>query len=173
LTYQRNQLWSNAVEIWRDTVAKSPNKVRPRFQLAFVYYQSQHCAEAVEEYGKVAQLAPPNFDLLMDWALAEDCAGQSDQAIEKLKQAAAMKPGAHAYSMLGREYGKTGRYPEALDALAKAAQLDPRFAMTYYTRGAVYESQGNKAAAVGEYRHALALDPHLQPASDALQRLGQ
>ena len=75
--------------------------------------------------------------------------------------------------MLGREYGKTGRYPEALAALATAEQLDPRFAMTYYTRGAVYESQGNKDSAIAEYRHALAFDSHLQPAYDALKRLGQ
>jgi len=173
LSYQRNELWGSAVAIWKDTAQKSPHKLRPQYQLAFVEFQQQSCSAAVDDYAKAAQIEPPSHDLLVDWALAYDCAGQSDAAVAKLKQAAAVKPTAHAYSMLGREYGKMGKYPEALEALAKAAELDPSFAMTYYTRGAVYESEGNKPQAIEEYRHALALDGHIQAARDALQRLGQ
>jgi tetratricopeptide (TPR) repeat protein len=66
-----------------------------------------------------------------------------------------------------------GKYPEALDALATAVQLDPRFAMTYYTRGNVYEQQGNRAQAAQEYAHAARLDPQLQLARDALTRVSQ
>lgn len=173
LSYQRNELWGSAVEIWKDTAHKSPHKLRPQYQLAFVEFQQQACSAAVDDYAKAAQIEPPSHDLLIDWALAYDCAGQSDAAVAKLKQATVVKPTAHAYSMLGREYGKMGKYPEAIEALDKAAQLDPSFAMTYYTRGAVYESEGNKPQAVEEYRHALQLDGHIQAARDALQRLGQ
>ena len=35
ITYQRNLLWGSAIDIWKDTVSKSPQKLRPRFQLAF------------------------------------------------------------------------------------------------------------------------------------------
>lgn len=173
LSYQRNELWGSATAIWRDTAQKSPHKLRPQYQLAFVEFQQQACSASVDDFAKAAQIEPPSHDLLIDWALAYDCAGQSQAAVDKLKQAAAVKPTAHAYSMLGREYGKMGKYPEALDALDKAAQLDPSFAMTYYTRGAVYESEGNRPAAIQEYRHALALDGKIQAARDALQRLGQ
>ena len=57
LSYQRNQLYASAMDIWKDTAEKSPGKVRPRFQLAFAYYQAQHCGEAVEEYAKAARAA--------------------------------------------------------------------------------------------------------------------
>ncbi len=40
LTYQRSGVWGSPLALWQDTVAKSPNKVRPRFQLAEVYYDS-------------------------------------------------------------------------------------------------------------------------------------
>lgn len=173
LSYQRNQLWSNAVDIWKDTAAKSPHKLRPRFQLAYVYYQSQHCGEAVEEYGKAAQLETPKFDLLLDWALAYDCAGNSQEAIGKLKQAASLTGNAHVYSQIGMEYGKQGKYAEATEALATAEQLDPRFAMTYVYRGNIYEVQGNAAGAAQEYRHALLVDQYNQPARDGLARIGQ
>jgi Tfp pilus assembly protein PilF len=45
--------------------------------------------------------------------------------------------------------------------------------MTYYTRGNVFEEQGDKAQAAEEYKHALALDPRLGLAREALLRVGQ
>jgi len=172
LTYQRNELWSSPIAIWKDTVDKSPNRVRPRFQLAFADYQAQHCEEAVVEFGKAAKIEL-SFDLLVDWALAYDCAGHSEDALAKLTQAASMHPNAHVYSQIGMEYGKQGKYTDALDALSTAQRLNPKFAMTYYYRGGVYEVQHNLAAAIQEYRQALAVDPYNQPARDALARLGQ
>jgi Tfp pilus assembly protein PilF len=173
LSYQRNQLWSSAVEIWKDSATKSPNKVRPRFQLAFAYYQSQHCEEAVAEYAKAAQLEPPKFDLLLDWALAYDCAGKPEDALAKLKQAASITSNAHVYSQIGMEYGRQGKYSEAVEALATAEHLDPNFAMTYVYRGNIDEVQHSVAEAAKEYRHALEVDRLSQPARDGLARIGQ
>ena len=115
----------------------------------------------------------PKFDLLLDWGLAYDCLGDSGQALAKFRQAATIEQSAHVYSQIGLEYGKSRQYAEALDALATAVRLDPNFAMAYYTRGNVYEAQGNKAQAAVEYRHALAIDPKLQLARDSLVRIGQ
>ena len=148
MTYQRNLLWGSAIDIWKDTVSKSPQKLRPRFQLAFAYFQAATCANSVDEFQKAAALEPPTYDLLLDWALAYDCAGNSQQAIAKLQQAAAQHPNAHVYSQIGMEYGKIGKYPEALDALATAQRLDPGFAMTYYYLGNIHAIQGNQAQAV-------------------------
>lgn len=173
LSYQRNQLYASAIGIWKDTAEKSPGKVRPRFQLAYAYYQAQHCAEAVEEYAKAAALRKPTYDLLLDWALAYDCAGNPGQAIATLKRAAATTKNAHVYSQIGMEYGKQGNYPEAMDALATAEKLDPKFAMTYVYRGNIFEVQHNAAAAAAEYQRALAADPYNQPARDGLTRLGK
>jgi Tfp pilus assembly protein PilF len=173
LSYQRNQLYASAIGIWKDTAEKSPAKVRPRFQLAYAYYQAQRCSEAVEQYDKAAQLQKPKYDLLLDWALAYDCAGKPDQAIAKLKQAAATTKNAHVYSQIGMEYGKQGNYPEAIDALAIAEKLDPKFAMTYVYRGNIFEVQGNREGAAAEYQRALAADPYNQPARDGLTRLGR
>jgi len=172
-TYQRNQLWGNAVDIWKDSVAKSPNKVRPQFQLAFQYFQAGRCTDAADGYQRAAQLEPPKFDLLVDWALAYDCAGKSEEAVAKLQQAAIIRKTAHVYSQLGMEYGKMAKYPEALEALDTAVKLNPNFAMTYYYLGNIHSIQGNRAQAIEDYRRVLALDSTIQVARDALARLGQ
>ncbi len=173
LTYQRNQLWSNAIDLWKDTASKSPRAVRPRFQLAFAYYVAGACSESAEEFQKAAELEPPKYDLLLDWALAYDCAGKPEIAIAKLQQAALISRSAHIYQQIGNEYGRMGKYPEALDALATAVKLNPRFSMTYFTRGNVYFSEGNKTLAAEDYRHALQLDPRNEPARAALAKTGQ
>ena len=173
MTYQRNILWGSAIDMWKDTVSKSPQKLRPRFQLAQAYFQTAACADSVDEFGRAAALEPPTSDLLLDWALAYDCAGNPQQAIVKLQQAAARHPNGHVYSQIGMEYGKTGKYTEALDALATAQRLDPGFAMTYYYLGNIHAIQGNQAQARDDYQHVLALDPHNAPATEALARMGR
>lgn len=177
MTYQRNELWARAVDIWKDSVEKSPNKVRPRFQLAFAYYGEEHCGEAVEQFAKTAAIAPPDYDrkydLLLDWALAYDCAGKSEDAIAILKQAAAIRKSAHVYSQIGMERAKQKEYPEALEALQTAEKLDPNWAVTYVYRGGIYELQHNVTGAIEQYRRALAADPYNQQARDRLTRLGQ
>jgi protein O-mannosyl-transferase len=173
LTYQRNLLWSSAVDIWKDTVSKSPSKYRARFQLALVEYQAGSCSDAVEQYQKAATMERPTYDLLLDWALAYDCAGDPQQAIAKLQQAAGIEPSAHVYSQLGMEFGKIGKYTEALAALQTAQERDPGFAMTYYYLGNIHAIQGDQAQALANYQHVLALDPSNQPAREALARMGR
>lgn len=172
-TYQRNQLWSSAIALWTDSVAKSPNKLRPRFQLASAYFQAGSCSKAVDEFQTASQLGLPRYDLFLDWALAEDCAGKPDEAVAKLNQASMLEKNAHVYSQIGMQYGKMGKYREALDALQTAIKLDPNFAMTYYYLGNIYSIEGDRTQAAADYRRVLALDPQNEPARDALARMGQ
>lgn len=172
MTYNRNLLWGSAVDIWKDSVAKSPRKVRPRFQLAMAEFQAAACSDAVDEFQRTALLEPPSYNLLLDWSLAYDCAGNTQEAIRKLQQAAAKEQTAHVYSQIGKEYGRMGKYPEALDALATAQRLDPGFAMTYYYLGNVHFIQGNQAQALADYQRVVALDPGNEPAREALARMG-
>jgi Tfp pilus assembly protein PilF len=167
-THARAEVWSDAEVLWKDTVAKSPDKWRPHFQLAYAYFTEQRCDLAVEEYQKTAALHPVDVDLLVDWGLAYDCLNRTDEALEKLQKAAVMKPSAHVLSQIGMIDGKAGRWSEALVALAAAERLDPNFVDTYVYRGIVYTKTGQLLNAVQEYRHALQIDPGNEQASKDL-----
>ena len=175
-THSRNFVWSDKIALWEDTAAKSPNKSRVQFQLAQAYYESAACAKALPHYARTAQLDPKDESIFIDWGLAYDCLNQPDQALAKFREAIAVKPTAHAYSQIGMIYGKQRKYAEALEALATAEKLDPNFEHTYVYRGDVHLSQGNAAAAVQDFRQALAIDPRNQKASQdlgmALAQLG-
>jgi len=68
-------------------------------------------------------------------------------------------------------YAKSGQRDEALRELNLAAQIDPRFDMTYVYRGGVEELGGDRASAARDYQHALSINPLNQPARDALARV--
>ncbi len=173
LTYQRNAVWTSPLALWQDTVAKSPNKYRPRFQLAFAQYEVGRCPEAVQSYEKAAILGPADDRMLIDWALALDCADRVDEAVARLRQASLLNPTAHVYSQIGKVYASHGKMQEALVALAEAEKIDANFDMTYVYRGKIYEIAGDRAAAAREYQRALAAKPGNQDARDSLLRVSR
>jgi tetratricopeptide (TPR) repeat protein len=166
--YVRNQVWSGVIPLWEDTVRKNPHKRRPGFQLAFAYYEANRCADAVREYGRVATLEPPDYELLVDWALAYDCMQGPDQALEKLEQAAKQRPGAHVFAMIGMMHAKRSRWEEALTALDTADRYDGGYAMTHVYRGNIFLRTGRAAEALPEFEKALALEPGNQAARSGI-----
>ncbi len=67
--------------------------------------------------------------------------------------------------------GALGRYDEALKQLDIAVRLEPLNAEAYHNRGAVYERQGKREAAIREYRTAVRYNPSYEPSRNALIRL--
>ena len=171
LTYQRSEVWASPLSLWQDTAAKSPKKVRPRFQVAYALFESGHCPEAAAQYETAATLAPPDYTLLTDWALALDCSGHADDALQKLEQATRLENNAHAFALMGMVYGKQGKKKQALAALAEAERVDHHFVMTYVYRGNVYEVSGDCALAAQEYQKALARERSNQAARDGMARM--
>jgi tetratricopeptide (TPR) repeat protein len=173
LTYNRSQVWSSDVALWQDAISKSPYKSRPHFQLGFAWFAQGQCQAALPEFDKAGRYAKPDYRLLVDWGLVNDCVGNRPEAIHKLKQAAALSPTAHVYSLIGMVYGRQGLRAEALDALNTAARIDPRFEMTYVYRAALYSEQNNLDAAAAEYRRALTINPGNDLARQGLTAIEQ
>lgn len=167
-TRARNHVWGGAIALWEDSVAKAPRKYRPHFQLAYAYFQAGRCPEAVKQYELASQFAEKRYDLLVDWALACDCAQQSDQAVEKLREAIKLERTAHAHALIGMIHGKRARRAEAEAALNEAERINPRFSKTYVYRGNLQVSSREYAAAAESFRRALALNPNDEDASAGL-----
>jgi tetratricopeptide (TPR) repeat protein len=160
LTYQRNLVWTSDVALWQDAVQKAPQNGRAHFQLASAYHlEAGRCDLAALEYAAAYRIYGPRYDLLIDWAEALDCANQPDDALSKLRQAAALEPQAHAYMEIGKVAANHQRYGEALEAFATAEKLDPNYVMTYVNRGTLYKMLKQYGLAVENYRRALAIDP--------------
>jgi protein O-mannosyl-transferase len=168
LTYQRSAVWNNALALWEDTSAKSPDNARARFQLAYAQWQNGQCAPAAANYERVSKMEKPDERLLIDWAYALECAGKPDEAVAKVREGIKIQPSAHSYAVIGMIYGKHGRADEALEALNSAEKADPNFDMTYVYRGNVFAGRGQMAEAATEYRRALSINANNLAAQQGL-----
>lgn len=168
LTYSRASAWGSEMALWEDSVRKSPNKWRPRFQYAYALFEANRCDEANREFAIAAPLAKPDSRLLLDWGLSLDCAGKPHEAIEKIRQATLLENTAHAQATIGMLHGKQGQAEEALKALDEAQRINPQFAMTYVYRGNVFASQNRWKEALPEYEKAVRFEPDNAVALQAL-----
>ncbi|MGP8244776.1 MAG: tetratricopeptide repeat protein [Bryobacteraceae bacterium] len=168
VTHARAALYGDEVALWTDSVEKTPNNYRGHFHLAQAYMDENRCDLAVREFQRAAAIGAPDYGLLVDWGLAYDCLNRPEQAIEKLRQAAAIDRSAHVYTQIAKVFAERNEFPQALDALRTAEQIDPRFAVTYVYRGKVRLKLGQPQVAVEDFRTALRLDPQNQDAIEAL-----
>ncbi len=173
LTYQRNRVWSSSLSLWQDSVDKSPNKYRPRFQLAYAQYELRHCSDSVANYEAAARIGPIQDDLLVDWALALGCAGRWGDAIGRFQQAARMNNTAHVHTQIAVAYVNLKQLDLALNELKIAEQLDAGYDMTYVYRGKIYELNGDKPAAGREFKHACDLNPQNTSACEDVKRMNK
>lgn len=64
----------------------------------------------------------------------------------------------------GIEYGKAGKYDEAITELNKAIELDPRFVPAYANRALAYQGKGKLNLAIDDCTKAIELDSKYIPA---------
>lgn len=171
LTYQRSALWGDPIALWGDASAKSPNKFRPRFQLAHAYYVRGRLREAVDTYSVASKLGPPDYRLLVDYGLALDHNKQYTEALDKLRQATTLEADPEVWTLIGQVYGEQHKVDQAFDALDQAQRINPKFEMTYAIRGNVYESVGNLAGAAQEFERTLQIDPYNEPVRKELAKV--
>jgi tetratricopeptide (TPR) repeat protein len=169
-THARAAVWSTPVALWEDTVRKSPKKPRAYLQLAQSYYDAGDYGKAIEAFDRVRQIEPPDYNTLINQALAYQGLNRLDEALARLREAAAIEGTAHVYSQIGMVHAQRGQRAEALEALAAAEKADPNWAPTYNYRAKIHFQANELAPAVANYRRALALQPSLTDARDELVR---
>ena len=138
---------------------RSPPASNARIFTQHTYYTYGRCTDAIREYAEAARIEKPDYGLLVDWGLALDCANQPDEAVAKMREAAALEPKAHVYTQIAMVYAKQSRWPEALEALGQAEKINPNYDVIYDTRGGIRAKNNDLAGAAADYQRALELNP--------------
>jgi tetratricopeptide (TPR) repeat protein len=171
LAWQRNYVWSSPILLWKDSVANSPQKYRPRFQLAYAHYQAAQCLDATQQYAEAAKLTPqPSYELYVDWALAADCANKPGEALSRLEDALRVENNAHAWALMGMVRAKKGDYDQALEALAEGEKINPRYPMIFAYRGNIHMARREWEQAVAQFERAVAIEPDEATARQGLDK---
>ena len=159
-TYERNSVWSNPATLWKDCVAKSPEKARPHNNLGTTLKSQDKLDEAISHYRHALQLKPDYALAHYNLAKALDSQGNTEEAISHYRRALRIKPDfAEACYNLGRIMQTQGNPDEAINYYHHALRIKPDFAEAHNNLAAVLSMQGKLDEATIHYRQALQISP--------------
>jgi tetratricopeptide (TPR) repeat protein len=142
--------------------------------LGAIWVQKNEYSKARAQYMDLLKIAPGDYEAHynLGWLASRD--GRLDEAVRHLQAAIRANPqNAVARNALGSIYLQQKYLDRAGAEFKEAIRLDPKLAFAHYNLGLVLGSKGDRDGATEQFREALKTDPNLQPARDALQRMGQ
>ncbi len=159
-TFERNDVWRNSVSLWQDCAVKSPQKARPRNNLAVALVRRGNIDEAISNYRKALQIEPNYAEAHFNLATALRRQGKFDDAVYHYREMLRLNPdhrGTH--NGLGAVLHEQGKIDQAVLHYAEALRLDPEYSKAHYNMGVALNIQGKTDRAVSHFKEALRLEP--------------
>jgi choline-sulfatase len=151
----------------------NPVMAAPHVLAAGTYLGDAQLQRAMERADKAAALEPDSGEVASLRGRIFERAGRGSEALAEYQRAVALNPS--DTTSRGRLAGvamNLGRYDVAEPQLRILLKLKYQPARTHFALGKLAEARGDRAGAATEYRRALALDPGLMQAKQALSALG-
>lgn len=181
-TEKANQAFKQAFEI-------APDAASTRFALAVLLRDAGYYQEALQQFER-ARAVRHSDDLDFELAFTYYLLGEFPKALKLLEQilaAGQLSRSVGVYKLLAETYAKLERWPEALETLQKAVELDPRNPTLYLDLGLIFVNVNALSQAeqlfLGALKHlpnaaelyvglaqARMSQDHYQEASDALRQ---
>jgi len=126
-SHQRNSVWKNEINLWEDTVQKSPGKARVYINLGVAYGEAGMHDKAIKNYMRALEL-DSKYKLLVHYNTGNEyyAKGYYDDAIKYYRIALDIDPYfAPAHSNLGSAYYKKRLLDDAIKEYQAALLLKP------------------------------------------------
>jgi len=177
-TYQRNDVWSDPVKLWRNCVKKSPKKARPHNNLGLAIEKQGLLNEAINHYIEAVRINPDFVEAYYNIGHVMQELGRADEAVENYLEALNIKPDYwKAHHNLGNVMQGQGRADEAIKHYLKALNMGFDLDKVHNNWGHALLKQGNMDAAINHYKEALSINPDCAEAyyniGSALQKDGR
>jgi hypothetical protein len=162
-TIYRNNTWRSDISIWENSVANSPRKARPWFNLAGAYFSHGRLPDAAEATRKVIALEPRWVDAYINLGTIENHLGQHEAALATSQRGLKLAPKrCELYYGKALAYARLRQYPECVAAAHEVLALKPTYRKAHLLLGDVFTATQQFEKALGSYRQAGILQP-LEP----------
>ena len=156
------------------TMQIDPNTAEGQFEWGKKALEVREDIKAQECFEKATQLKPTWAEAWAYYGAARGRTNHVDDELEYCKKAAEMKPkSAEIRFLLGMAWVDQGKDGKAEDAFLEAIALEPRFALSHYRLGLVYNSNENWKKALKELQAFVALQPTGPEAENAQAMIGR
>lgn len=162
-TWQRNEVWSNSVSLWEDTLAKSPNKCRIWNNLAVAYAEDKLTDKAVPCFEKAVALEPRYVTAHMNLISTLNVMARYQDALNAclrlLKDVPLTRQSVDVQCQMGIALIGTGQIDKGKEFLKEVVSVAPRHRQSHVILGAVYQQQGRLQKALFHWEQAAQLAP--------------
>jgi len=180
--HRRNAVWESREALWRDALAKSPDKPGVRLSLGFAYRVQGRYDEAVAQYLAGLELARGDagmeVTLLRNLGAACAHAGRFDAAIAAYRNGLAKDPDDPDLLVnLAAALASKHEFAAAEPWVRRALAISPGHPTGWNTLSAIMLERGDPQSGLDAAERAIALDPDMAVAhfhrADASDRLGR
>jgi tetratricopeptide (TPR) repeat protein len=169
-TWQRSQVWGDALLLWQDCVNKSPRKARPYNNLGSALAGLGRLPEAAAHFRKAIELKPNYGDARYNLGFALVRLGRLEDGTQQLEEAVRLEPeNFMALNNLGVAYLLQQNYPEATRHLQKAVELDSTYETARNNLAVALKHQGDLKGAIHHLEEAVRINPNY---AEAFNNLG-
>ncbi|MBI5328551.1 MAG: tetratricopeptide repeat protein [Deltaproteobacteria bacterium] len=162
VSFKRNFLWQDEFSLWRDAVAKSPDKWRAYGNLTDTYLEAGLADDAVIAYKRILNVNPKCKCAPIHYSLGGiyDKINSLDMALHEFKRALEYADDyifkARIHHKLGLLYYKMSRLEDAIKEFQMVIGLTPS-SDAYYNLGIIYMDRSQWDIAIIELEKALKL----------------
>jgi len=161
-TYQRNEVWRSDVSLWKDCIAKSPEKARPYCNLGGVLHSKHNKIDEAMLLFKEALRLEPHFPMaLRNLGVVFIKKNNYLEAIHYLDKAVAIDPNySNAHYHLAMTLIKNGELNKAAYHLSRVIRINPMNLEAHINLGNLLSQMGKLQKALQHYYLALQINPN-------------
>ncbi|HLF18858.1 MAG TPA: tetratricopeptide repeat protein [Candidatus Omnitrophota bacterium] len=160
LSFERNKTWRDDITLWRDVVAKSPQKAASHHNLAVSYADAMDFDRAIRHFTRAIELDPEFKEAYSFRGNMYAKIGQDDLALEDYARAIGIDPQfSEAYYNIGVLYQKKGQSDLALQQYDKALELNPADVKAYNNRSKIFAERKQYVQAISDMNKAIEISP--------------
>ena len=170
--WQMKKEWEKAIGEFDAAALVNPVLAAPHVLAADAYLARGQFDAALERLDRAEKLEPNSGEVASNRGRVFERAGRPGEALTEYQRAVTLNRfDATARGRLASLAMTLRRYDIAEPHLKVLAEQKYQPARTHYALGLIAEARGDRAAAAAEYRRAIALDPKLAAAQEALRRV--
>lgn len=159
MAYYRQGRKDEAAKTLNRAISLNPKDTCPYDQLGRMYYDLGQYAESIEAFRQEIKLKPSSvaYHFLGNGYYFNE---KFDDAVAAYREALRLTPNyEEAYIELGKVYNRLGRHGDAIDSYQHALKIQPDNVIAHVGLGFNELKQGNRDAAIRQYRILRGLDP--------------
>ena len=171
--YEAYDLWDAAAACFLNAVNLQPERFEWKYYLGYSYERKADLNKAVEYYGKGLSIRPDSFALLIRLGEIQLNLNHPDLAKPLFEKALALnKSSAGALAGIGKVALSKRTYPEAVEKLKSALEIEPQASSLRYPLALAYRGMGDLEEAEASLQKKGTVEPTVSdPLLDELEEL--